>query len=305
MEHQDLIIIGAGPAGLSAGLYAGYFGLDAVVFEENIPGGLAAEIPTLENYPGIKNGITGGSIVKRMIEQCKQAGVEVRQFEKVIGLNLDNKKIVIETDKAQYAAENVIIASGRHPCTLGVPGEIELRGKGVSYCAVCDSSFFKDKKIAVIGEGSHAAKIALYLSEIASSLVLICIKPGISAEQIIIERMAEKNIEVLINTQVKEIKGDVKVKKVVLFNKKAGDSREIDVDGVFLQLEEIPNSQAAEKAGIKIDEKGYIVIDEKGRTNIDNIYAVGDVTDQPLKRVITAVAQAAVAVNDIFDKRGV
>ena len=305
MEHRDLIVIGAGPAGLSAGIYAGYFGLKALVFEENIPGGLAAEIPLLEDYPGFNEGISGRSLVERMVGQCKKAEIEIRQFEKVNNLNFGNKEKIVETDKSTYTADYVIIASGRHPKKLGAPGENELRGKGVSYCAVCDSAFFKNRKVTVIGEGSPAAEVALYLAESASSLVLICLKPRIEAERILVERLTERKVDVLVNMEVKEIKGEMKVKSVVLSDKKTGGIKEIETDGVFLQLEEDPNSQLAEKAGIRTNEKKYIIVDEKGLTNIEGVYAVGDVTDRPIKKTITAVAQAAIAVNDIFEKRSV
>jgi len=305
MEHRDLIIIGAGPAGLGTGIYAGYYGLKALIFEENIPGGLAAEIPLLENYPGFTEGISGRSLIDRMVEQCKKSEIEIHQFEKVAKLNLEGREKMVETDKSRYTANAVIIASGRRPKVLGVPGENKLRGKGVSYCAVCDRAFFKNKKVTVIGEGSPAAEVALYLAESVSSVVLICLRPRIEAEKILVERLTGKRIEVLTNMEIREIKGDIKVKSVVLSDKKTGDTKEIETDGVFFQLEEIPNSQLAEKAEIKVDEKGYIIVDGRGRTNINNVYAVGDVTNHSVKQVITAVAQAEAAVNDIFEKRGV
>jgi len=304
MEQKDLIIIGAGPAGLSASIYAGYFGLKTLILEENIPGGLAAEIPILENYPGFSEGISGRGLIERMVEQCKKPKIEIRQFEKVVNLNLKDKGKMVETDKSRYVADYVIVASGRHPKMLGVPGENELRGKGVSYCAVCDSAFFRNKKVIVIGKGSPAAEVALYLAESISSVVLICLRPEIEAEKILVERLAERKIDILIDIDVKEIKGDAKVKSVLLSDKKTGQTKEIETDGVFFQLEETPNSQLAEKAGIKINKKGYIIVDENGRTNIDGVYAVGDVTNHPVKQVVTAVAQAARAVNDIFDKSG-
>ncbi|MBL7197670.1 MAG: FAD-dependent oxidoreductase [Candidatus Omnitrophica bacterium] len=302
MEYRDLIIIGAGPAGLSAGIHAVYFDLKASVFEENIPGGLAAEIPMLENYPGFSKGISGRSLIERMVEQCKRSEIEIHQFEKVVKLNLEGREKIVETDKSKYTANAVIIALGRHPRVLGVPGENEFRGKGVSYCAVCDGAFFKGKKVIVIGEKNPAAEIAVYFSNSASKVTLICLRPRIEAEKVLIERLTGEKIEVLTNMEIREIKGDVKVKSVVLSDKKIGDTKEIETDGVFFQLEEIPNSQLAEQAGIKVDEEGYIIVDEKGKTNIDNIYAVGDITNHSVKQVITAVAQATVAVNDIFEK---
>ena len=304
MEHRNLIIIGAGPAGLGAGIYASYYGLKTLIFEENIPGGLAAEIPLLENYPGFSEGISGRNLIDKMVGQCKGAEIEIRQFEKVLNLNLRNKEKIAETDKSKYTADYLILASGRHPKMLGVPGEKELRGKGVSYCAVCDSAFFKNRKVTVIGEGSPVAEVALYLAESVSSVVLICLRPKIEAEKILVERLAGRKVDVLTNMEVKEIKGEMKVKSVVLSDKKTGNTKEIETDGVFLQLKEDPNSQLAEKAGIRIDEKKYIITNEKKRTNIDGVYAVGDITNCPVKKVITAVAHGALAVDDIFEKIG-
>jgi len=303
MGKTDLIIIGAGPAGLSAGIYAGYYGLRALILEENIQGGLAVEIPLLENYPGFYERASGARLIEKMVEQCKKPGIEIHQFEKVNNLNLGNKEKKVETYKAIYAADCVIIASGRHPKTLDVPGENELRGKGVSYCAVCDRAFFKNKKVTVIGEGSPAGEVALYLAELASSAVLICLKPRMQAEKILVERLAERNIEVFVNMEAKEIKGDMKVKNVIITDRKTGSTKEIETDGVFIQLEETPNSYLAGKAGVRVNENKYIIANEKGLTNINGVYAVGDVTDCPVKKTITAAAQAVIAVNNIVEKR--
>jgi len=303
MEHRDLIIIGAGPAGLNAAVYASYFDFKPLVFEENIPGGLASEIPVLENYPGFNEKISGKDLIDRMVDQCKEAAVEIRQFEKVTKLNLEGKEKIVETDKAQYIANAVLIASGRHPGMLGVFGEKEFRGKGVSYCAVCDRAFFKDRKVAVIGEGAHAIEVVLYLAESASSVVFINLGGSCKLNDIFVKKLEKQKINILTDIEVKEIKGDIKVKNVVLSDKGTGEIREVETDGVFLQLEEEPNSQLAKNAGIKVNKKGYIIVDEKGRTNLEGVYAIGDITDGSVKKVVTAVAQAFVAVNDIFEEK--
>jgi thioredoxin reductase (NADPH) len=303
MENRDLIIIGAGPAGLSAAVHAACFGFKALVIEEKIPGGLAAEIPLLENYPGISERISGRNLIDRMVAQCKAAEIEIHQLEKAIKLNLEGGEKIVETDKSKYTTKSLIIASGRYLRKLDVSGENEFYGKGVSYCAVCDGAFFRNRKVIVIGEGNRAAEIAIYLSELASSVVLVCLRPRIEIEKILIERLATQKIEVLVNMQVKKIKGDTKVKSIVLSDKETGSTKEIETDGVFFQLEEIPNSQLVEEAGIRVDEEDYIIVDERAKTNIDDVYAIGDVTNHPVKQVITAVAQAAVAANEIIKKR--
>ena len=303
MENLDLIIIGAGPAGLSAVICAVDLGLKPLVFEENIPGGLAVEIPLLENYPGFTEGISGKDLIDRLIEQCNKNAIEIHQFEKVTNLKFEGEEKIVETDKAQYRTHAVLIASGRHPSMLGVPGEKEFKGRGISYCAVCDKAFFKNRTVTVIGDGTPAAEVALYLAEAASSMILINLNPMLEAEKILIKRLEERKINVLTNVEVKEIKGDIKVKSVSIFDKGTGVIREVDTDGVFLQLEEEPNSQIAKNTGIKVNEKGYIIVNDKGRTNLDGVYAAGDVTDGSIKKVITSVSQASIAVNDICENK--
>ena len=302
MECLDLIIMGAGPAGLTAGIYAGYYNLKALIFEENIPGGLAAEIPVLENYPGCGEGISGRDLINRMVEQCEGGGIEIRQLEKVIKLNLKDKEKIIETDKSKYTTNTVIIASGRHSKKLDVPGEEEFYGKGVSRCALCDGGFFKNSRVIVVGGEYQAAEVSIYLSGLASSVTMVCSGSCVDAEEFLVKKLTDQKVKVLTNREVKEIKGDTLVKSVVLSDKKTGDTEEIEAEGVFLQLQELPTSGIAKEARIKVDEKGFIVVDEKGRTSIDNVYAVGDVTDHPVKQVITAVDQASVAISDIIRK---
>jgi thioredoxin reductase (NADPH) len=301
MQHRDIIVIGAGPGGLTAGYYCSYFGFDTLIFEEKIPGGNAAEIPLIENYPGCSEGITGKELVDKMAQQCSKAGADMHQLEKVVELNLEGKRNIVKTEKSSYSSDMVIIASGTCYRILGVPGEIQFRGKGVSYCAVCDGAFFKETKVVVIGEDRRAAEDAIFLSELASDTKLICVGEKVCAEKILIEDLEKQKVEILPDMELKEIKGDIKVKSVVLFNKKTGETVEIDTDGVFFQLEGIPNSLIARESGIKVDKDGYIIVDERGRTNIDGVYAIGDITASPTKLVVTAVAQAVAAAIDILE----
>lgn len=301
MQNQDIIVIGAGPAGLTAGIYLAFYGFDTLIFEEKIPGGEAAEIPLLENFPGYSEGITGKDLVDKMVQQCKKAGAEIHQFEKVIELNLKGKRNVVKTEKSVYTAASVIIASGRQARVLGVPGESQFRGKGVSYCAVCDGAFFKEKKVIIVGENSRAAEVAIFLSGLASHVKLVCGRDKLCAERILIENLENQKVEILHDMELKEIKGDIKVKSVVLVDKATGDTKEIDTDGVFFQLEGIPNSQIARESGVKADNDGYILVDNRGRTNIDSISAVGDITACPTKVVITAISQATSAAIDVVE----
>jgi len=301
MRYRDVAVIGAGPAGLAVGIYLAQYGFNARIFEEKIAGGYAAEIPFLENYPGCNEGISGKDLVDKMIQQCKETGADIHQFEKVIGLSFNGKNHNIKTEKSDYSAEAVIIASGRHPGEPGVAGEKQFHGKGVSHCAVCDGFFFKDKKVVVVGEDRRAAEIAIFLSKLASHVKLVCGKVELCAEKILLGELEEQKVEIFSSMELKEIKGDIKVKNAILADKVTGDIREIDTDGIFFQLEGIPNSQIARESGIEVDKDGYILVDDKGRTNINRVYAIGDITVSPTKLVVTAVAQAATAAFDVLN----
>jgi thioredoxin reductase (NADPH) len=299
MEYWDLIIIGAGPAGLTAGIYGARSGLKTLILEEKIPGGAAAESPLIENYPCFP-GISGRELVDKMLEHCKKSGAEIHELENVVGLDVDGEKKIVKTDKKMYEASAVIIASGCSHGELGVPGEREFRGRGVSYCAVCDGVFFKGKKVIVVGGGNSAAASALYLSNLASNVKLIHRRNQLRAEEAIAKNLREKKVEFLWNTELKEIKGDGAVKSAVLFDNKKGEIKEVEVDGIFIQVSEVPNSQFAKKAGISTDKLEYIVVDERQRTSINGVYAAGDVTTCPIKQIGTAVGQAIIAATEAF-----
>ena len=300
MESWDLIIIGAGPAGLTAGIYGARSGLKTLVLEEKTPGGAAAETPLVENYPGFSGGISGRDLVDKMAEHCRKAGAEIRQLERFIELNVKDERRIVKTDRATYSASAVIIASGCHYRELGVPGEKEFRGRGVSYCTLCDGPFFKRKKVIVIGGGNAAIASAIYLANLASDVKLAHRRSQLRAEEALVKDLHVQKVNVLWNTELKEIRGDVKVKSVVLFNNKTSETRITDVDGVFIQVGEVPNSQIAEEAGVEVDKGGYIIVDSCQRTNISGVYAAGDVTTSPVKQIGTAVGQAIIAATEAF-----
>jgi len=299
MENWDLIIIGAGPAGLTAGIYGARSGLKTLIIEEKTPGGAAAESPLIENYPGFP-AISGQELINKMVEHCKKFEVPINELEKVVELDLKGERKVVKTDRATYMAPAIILASGCHYRELGVPGENDFRGRGVSFCAVCDGAFFKGRRVIVVGGGNSAAVSAIYLSNLASNVKLAHRRDTLRAEEAVVKDLHERNVELLWNTELKEIKGDIKVKSVVLFNNKTGETREAEVDGVFMQVGEVPNSQFAKEAGVEVDKGGYIIVDERQRTNISGVYAAGDVTTGPLKQVGTAVGQAIVAATEAF-----
>jgi len=299
MEHWDLIIIGAGPAGLTAGIYGARSGLKTLILEEKTPGGAAAESPLIENYPGFPS-ISGRELVDKMVEHCQKFGVTINELEKVVELDLKGEKRVVKTDRTSYTASAIIIASGCHYRELGAPGENEFRGRGISFCAVCDGAFFKGRRVIVVGGGNSAAVSAIYLSNLASNVKLAHRRDSLRAEEALVKSLHEQNVELLWNTEIREVKGDVKVKSIVLFNNKTGETKEIEVDGVFVQVGEVPNSQAAKAAGVNVDKGGYVLVDDRQRTNIPGVYAAGDVTTGPVKQVGTAVGQAIVAATEAF-----
>lgn len=299
MEHWDLIIIGAGPAGLTAGIYGARSGLKTLILEEKTPGGAAAETPLVENYPGF-GAISGRDLSDKMAEHCRKVGAKINELEKVVELDLKGEKKIVKTDRASYTASAVIIATGSHYRELKVPGEAEFRGRGVSFCAVCDGAFFKGGKVLVVGGGNSAVVSSIYLANLASNVKLAHRRDQLRAEKALQDALHAQKVDILWNTELKEIKGDVKVRSAVLGNNKTGETKEISVDGVFIQVGEVPNSQFAKEAGIAVDERGYIIVDMRQRTNIEGAYAAGDVTTGPVKQIGTAVGQAIIAVNEAF-----
>jgi len=300
MKRWDLIVVGAGVAGLTAGIYGARSGLETLVLEEKIPGGATAEAPLIENYPGFPKGTSGMDLTRRLVEHAERMGATIHQLEKVITLDLKAKEKRVKTDKAVYTTTALILASGSHYRTLGIPGEEELRGRGVSYCAVCDGAFFKGGRVMVVGGGNSAGVSAIYLSNLASNVKLAHRRDQLRAEEALVKNLRNRNVEIMLNTEIKEIRGNGKVKTIVFFNNKTGNIGELEVDGVFVQVGEIPNSQVAQEAGIKVDGDGYIIIDGRQRTNLEGVYAAGDVTTCPVKQVGTAVGQAIIAATEAF-----
>jgi len=295
-----LIIIGAGPAGLAAGIYATRSGLKTLILEEKIAGGTTADAPSIENYPGFQT-ISGLELAQKMTEHARNAGVEIHEFENVTGLDLKGDMKLARTSKMTYETKAVIIASGSHYRQLGVPGEEQFRGRGVSYCGLCDGPLFKGKRVLVVGGGNSALITTLYLGGIASEVKLIHRKDSFRAEEALVKALKEKqNVEALLNTEVKEIRGEKLVNKAILFNNKTKETKELLVDGIFVQVGEDPNSQLAKDAGVLIGEDGYILIDILQKTNMSGVYAAGDVTNHPVKQVGTAVGQGITAATEAY-----
>ena len=300
MESWDVIIIGAGPAGLTAGIYASRSGLKTLVLEEKSPGGMAATSPWIENYPGFPEGIAGTDLIEKMLEQCRRFGAEIRNFEGVVELHLDKDNKIVRTDSSEYESKAVIITSGSKHRLLGVSGEEEFQGRGVSYCAICDGYFFKGKKVLVVGGGNCAAMSALFLHNLASEVYLAHRRDRLRAEEAYVKELKKRGVRFLWNREVKEIRGDKMVESVMLYDNKRGEIEEMNVDGVFVFVGEAPNSEFAVKAGVEVDAQGYVVVDSFQRTNIPGVYAAGDVTSCPVKQIGSAVGQAIIAATEAF-----
>jgi thioredoxin reductase (NADPH) len=300
MENYDLVIVGAGAAGLSAGIYGVRSGLKTVVFEEKLAGGTTGDAPWVENYPGFQN-INGTELAQKMVAHAKSAGVKINEFEKVVKMDLKEERKVVETDKGTYETRVVIIASGSEYRHLGVPGEKELRGRGVSYCGLCDGPFFKNKRVLVVGGGNSALMTALYLVHIGSEVKVAHRREAFRAEEALIQALkSAKNIEVLWDSEIKEILGDKMVRGVRVFNNKTGENRELPFDGVFIQVGETPNSETAKEADVSVNENNYVIIDGLQHTNLEGVYAAGDVTNHPVKQIGTAVGQGITAAIEAF-----
>jgi thioredoxin reductase (NADPH) len=300
MESWELIIIGAGAAGLAAGIYAARSGLKTLIIDEKLAGGTTSDAPVVENYPGFSQ-IGGGELAEKMVLHCRKVGVTIHEIEPVTGLKFTGERKIVKTTRAAYEANAVIIATGSHYREIGVKGEKEFRGKGVSYCGVCDGPFFKGKRVLVIGGGNSAATTTLYLSGIAAEVVVTHRRDAFRAEEALVKDIAsKKNVQVFWNTEVREIKGEKLVTEVVLYHNKAGETKEIPVDAVFVQIGEAPNSHIARDAGIQVDDAGYIKTDIFQRTSVAGVYAAGDVTNHPVKQVGTAVGQGITAALEAY-----
>lgn len=301
MESWELIIVGAGAAGLAAGIYGARSGLKTLIIDQKLAGGTTSDAPIVENYPGFPQ-IGGGELAEKMVLHCKKVGVTFHEVESVTGLDLAGERKIVKTSRGAYEAKAVIIATGSHYREIGVKGEKEFHGKGVSYCGVCDGPFFKGKRVLVIGGGNSAATTALYLSGIAAEVIVTHRRDAFRAEEALVKDIAsKKNVQVFLNNEVREIKGEKLVTKVVLYDRKTGETKDVAVDAVFVQIGEAPNSQIAREAGLEVDEHGYIKTDIFQRTSIAGVYAAGDVTSHPVKQIGTAVGQGITAALEAYE----
>lgn len=292
----DMIIIGGGPAGYTAALYAARSGLDCLVVEKLSAGGQMALTHQIDNYPGFSDGIDGFTLAENMKNQAERFGVQTK-FAEVKELNLLENPKVVKTANETFLAKTVVLAMGANPRELGVKGEQELIGKGISYCAACDGMFYRGKTVAVVGGGDTAAVDALLLSRVAKKVFLVHRRDTLRATKIYHEPLFKaENIEFCWDNVVSELLYNDKISGVKLKNVKTGDFREIDLDGVFVSVGRKPATELLQ-GQIELDESGYVIAGENTKTNIDGVFAVGDIRTKSLRQVVTAVADGAVAVH--------
>lgn len=294
----DVIIVGAGPAGLTAGIYASRGGLKTAIVELAMPGGQAASTEKIENYPGFPEGVNGYELMNAFHQQALSFGVEFI-FEEVQALELKDPVKRIQTDSRVLEAKSIIIAAGSKPRLLSVPGEDLFKGRGVSYCATCDGAFFRGKKVVVVGGGDAALEEGIYLTKFAEEVILVHRREGFRASQIVINRAKENpKIRFELNYVVEEILGSDHVEGVRIRNVLDSTKREIPADGVFIYVGTHPNVQFIH-GEIKTDEQGYIYTNQYLQTNIEGVYAAGDIRDTPLRQVATAVGDGALAAVEV------
>ncbi len=294
----EVLIIGAGPAGMTAAIYASRAGYKTAILEHGVPGGQAATTDMIENYPGFPEGISGPELMMKFFEQTQTFGVEMI-YEQVQSLDLsgDIKKVI--TDKQTIEAKAIVIASGAKPRTLGVENEGRLRGRGVSYCATCDGFFFRDQPVAVVGGGDTAVEEAMYLTKMCSGVTLIHRRDELRANKLAQSRaLANEKLNIIYDTVVDEIVGDEKVTQLKLRNKKTDATSTLDVNGVFIFVGYLPNASFL-PAELEVNEQGYIITDEEMATNIPGVFAVGDVRQKKLRQVTTAVGDGGAVMHGI------
>ena len=295
-DYYDIVVIGGGPAGMSAALYAARAGLPCLVIESNISGGQMNETDIIENYPGIEE-MQGAVLAEKMKRHAEKFGA---QFHTATVIDVDfsgQVKRVKLDDGNVISSEVVVIATGASHRKLNVPGEKEFSSKGVSYCATCDGHFFRGKTVALVGGGDTAMTEALYLSNIVEKVIVIHRRDKLRAAKVLQDRVFKKpNIDFIWNTIVREIRGNEKVEELLLENKKTGENFTLKVDGIFIAIGIVPNTELF-KGKINLDSQGYIITDENMETNIKGVYAAGDVRAKRLRQVITAVADGAIAVS--------
>jgi thioredoxin reductase (NADPH) len=297
-NEYDVVIIGAGPAGLTAGIYAARDRFSTLVIERGIIGGNITTTDDVENYPGFPEGITGFDLTAKMHEQATKHGAEVINAN-IDKLEVSGTKKIVHTSEGQFIARAVIIASGTERTKLNAPGEEELTGRGVSYCATCDGPFFKDKTIAVVGGGNAALSEALHLTKFAAKVYLIHRRDAYRATVAVVEKIEKnKKVEPILDSIVTKILGESRVSGIEIKNVKDGKTANLDIDGIFIAVGLVPNTGFV-KGMVEMDQQGSIIVNEKLESSLPGIFAAGDVRANSVRQVVTAAGDGAHAAFNI------
>ena len=300
MEKYDIIIIGAGPGGLTAGIYAGRQGTKTLILDKNLAGGIGREVPEMENYPGFDL-VSGLELAEKMKNQCVK-NVELHENE---GVNTIEKiedndyNFKVESDEHSYLTKTVIIATGSSHQQLNIPGEEEFKGRGVSYCATCDGMFFVGKNIAMVGGGNSALQEAVFLSNLGCNVTIIHRREEFRAEQYLQDKLKEKGIKTIMNATVEEIKGDMLVNSITIKDKESGELKDLEVNGVFISIGYKPHTKLAKELGVDLDKNNQIITDKNQKTNIDYVYSAGDVCGG-VKQWVVACGEGAIAATSAY-----
>jgi thioredoxin reductase (NADPH) len=301
----DVIIIGGGPAGFTAGIYTAREKLDAILLDKSMAGGIPNNTDLIENYPGFPEGISGPELMSKFRQQAERFGITLREYEEILKIQPADNYFIVRTENDTYRAKAVIIATGGVPRTLDVPGEKEYTGRGVSYCATCDGPFFKDANVLVIGGGDAAVQEALFLTKFAKSVTIVHRRDQLRAAPILQQRaQANPKINFLWDSVVTRIFGSNLLEGVEIKDLKTGEISQLKADGVFTFIGWIPNSEFVKEL-VKLDNQGYIITDISMNTSVNGIFAIGDIRSKKYRQIANAVGDAtigALAVSDYLSE---
>lgn len=299
MEKYDIIIIGAGPGGLTAGIYAGRQGTKNLIIDKDLAGGIGREVPEMENYPGFES-ISGLELTEKMKAQAIK-NCDLHEMEEVTEITKTDEeyRFTVKTTKDTYQSKTIILATGSSHRHLNAKGEDEFKGKGVSYCATCDGFFFAGRDILMVGGGNSALQEAIYLKNLGANVTLVHRRDEFRAQKHLQDMIEKEEIPTILNATVEEIKGDMLVESVILKDTKTNELREVPTNGIFISVGYIPHTELATQLGVDLDESGHIIIDKEQKTNIDYVYAIGDVCIG-LKQWVVACGEGAVAATSAY-----
>ncbi len=290
----DLVVVGGGVAALSSALYAGRYKMSTIMFTDSF-GGVTSAAHTIWNYPGFLE-ITGMDLISKMVEQINNLNIPIK-YEKVMDIKKQDDVFIVNTDQETVKAKKVLLAIGKKKRALNIENEDKFLGKGVHYCATCDGAFYKDKVVGVIGGSDAAVTAALLLSEIAKKVYLIYRGSQLRAEPMWLDSLfKQENVEIVYNSEIKELIGSEKLEKI-----KLKDDTEMALDGIFIEIGHVPNTELLDKLNIQLDDHGEIIVDKAQRTNVEGVFAAGDCTNHTeLKQIVTSTSQGAIASYHMF-----